>query len=207
MQDPLNDRVVSSVVRPPIKHLGIDRVFPGGASCSNANINVELVKNYLYEGGQLSKACLLEIMKRARQILTNEPNLLRVDGRAVIVGDIHGQFYDLVAMLRKLNGRNAQNKILFLGDYVDRGTYGPEVAAFLFCLKIKNPNDIFLLRGNHESRDMAEHFNFRSQVLSLYDEQTFEEYMDTFDMLPVSGVVNGRYLAMHGGISQRLTSL
>lgn len=66
LQDPLNDRVVSSVVRPPIKHLGIDRVFPGGASCSNANINVELVKNYLYEGGQLSKACLLEIMKRAR---------------------------------------------------------------------------------------------------------------------------------------------
>jgi serine/threonine-protein phosphatase 2B catalytic subunit len=37
--------------------------------------------------------------------------------------------------------------------------------------------------------------------LSLYDEQTYEEYMDTFDMLPISGVVNGRYLAMHGGIS------
>ena len=67
-------------------------------------------------------------------------------------------------MLRKLKGRqqaeNAQ-KILFLGDYVDRGNYGPEVAAFLFCLKLKYPNDIFLLRGNHESRDMAEAFNFR----------------------------------------------
>ena len=41
----------------------------------------------------------------------------------------------------------------------------------------------------------------------LYDEEIYEEYMDTFDMLPISGVVNGRYLAMHGGISHRLTSL
>ena len=44
---------------------------------------------------------------------------------------------------------------------MDRGNYGPEVAAYLFCLKLKYPNDIYLLRGNHESRDMAEAFNFR----------------------------------------------
>jgi serine/threonine-protein phosphatase 2B catalytic subunit len=112
-------------------------------------------------------------------------------------------------MLRKLKGRNpAQNqKILFLGDYVDRGNYGPEVVAYLFSLKLKNPNDIFLLRGNHESRDMAEAFNFRQQCLMLYDEQVYEEYMDTFDNLPIASIVNGLYLTMHGGISQRLTSI
>ena len=126
-------------------------------------MNVELVKNYLFEGGKISKDCLMEIMRRAKQVLSAEPNLLRVDGKVVIVGDIHGQFYDLVAMLRKLKGRNPDpnQKILFLGDYVDRGNYGPEVAAYLFCLKLKYPNDIFTLRGNHESRDMAEAFNFR----------------------------------------------
>ena len=97
-------------------------------------------------------------------------------------------------------------KILFLGDYVDRGNYGPEVAAFLFCLKLSAPNDVFLLRGNHESRDMTEAFNFRDQVLMLYDEETYEEYMETFDMLPLSSIVNGLYLCMHGGISHRLTS-
>ena len=133
---------------------------------------------------------------------------MRVDGKVVICGDIHGQFYDLVAMLRKLKGRSSTpSKLLFLGDYVDRGNYGPEVALYLFCLKLKTPDDIFLLRGNHESRDMAESFNFRDQVLMLYDEETFHEFMDTFDQLPVAGVVNGLYLAMHGGISHRLTSL
>ena len=66
-------------------------------------------------------------------------------------------------MLRKCKGRSSSsnNKILFLGDYVDRGEYGVEVATYLFCLKLKYPHDIVLLRGNHESRDMAESFNFR----------------------------------------------
>ena len=73
-------------------------------------------------------------------------------------------------MLKKVNSQSGDNnKILFLGDYVDRGNYGPEVAAYLFVLKLRYPNEVFLLRGNHESRDMAESFNFRDQVLMLYD--------------------------------------
>lgn len=208
LQDPLNDRVMTDVKRPPSIPLNTRRVFAQGAATANSDINLDLVKNYLFEGGKISKECLLEIMRRVRPVLSAEPNLLRIEGKVVIVGDIHGQFYDLVAMLRKLNTRSAgKQKILFLGDYVDRGNYGPEVAAYLFSLKLKHPNDIFLLRGNHESRDMTEAFNFREQVLMLYDEDVYEEYMDTFDNLPISGVVNGRYLAMHGGISHRLTSL
>lgn len=54
---------------------------------------------------------------------------------------------------------------------------------------------------------MAEAFNFRQQVLMLYDEQVYEEFMDTFDVLPVASIVNGLYLSMHGGISHRLTSV
>ena len=58
----------------------------------------------------------------------NEPNLLRLDGKVVIIGDIHGQFYDMIAMLKKLSKPGHKNtKLLFLGDYVDRGEYGCEV--------------------------------------------------------------------------------
>ena len=92
-----------SVKAPPIVPLSIERVFPNG--CANEQINHELVKNYLFEGGKISKECLLEIMRRVRPVLSAEPNLVRVDGKVVIIGDIHGQFYDLIAMLRKLKGR------------------------------------------------------------------------------------------------------
>jgi len=88
LPNPCNDRVVTTVKAPPIVPLTIDRVFPAGGN--NSDINVDLVKNYLFEGGKIAKECLLEIMRRARAVLTAEPNLLRVNGKVVIVGDIHG---------------------------------------------------------------------------------------------------------------------
>lgn len=107
LPDPLNDRMIQSVNRPPIIPLSSERVFPNGTMTANTDINLDLVKNYLFEGGKISKECLIEIMTRVRPVLSAEPNLLRIEGKVVIVGDIHGQFYDLVAMLRKLNTRSA----------------------------------------------------------------------------------------------------
>jgi len=66
--------------------------------------------------------------------------------------------------------------MLFLGDYVDRGNYSIEVCIFLYALKIIHPGQIILLRGNHESRAMTEHFTFREEVLNKYggDESIYE---------------------------------
>ena len=160
LTDPCNDRVVQSVKPIPAVPLSLDRVFTSGAY--NSGTNTGLVKNYMYEGGRISKECVLEIIRRVKAIFTAEPNLLRTNGNLVMVGDIHGQFYDLLAMLKRLEERADPNqKIIFLGDYVYRGKYGPHVALYLFCLKIKDPNRILLLRGNHESRDMVTQYNFR----------------------------------------------
>ena len=89
----------------------------------------------------------------------------------IIVGDIHGQFYDMIHMFEKVvDQRNLpKSNMLFLGDYVDRGNYSIEVCMFLYCLKINYPNEIIMLRGNHESRAMTEHFTFREEVLRKYD--------------------------------------
>eukprot|EP00347_Sterkiella_histriomuscorum_P000632 403375095 len=64
-----------------------------------------------------------------------EPNLIRIKGDTSIVGDIHGQFYDLIYIYNKIK-KPPQSHTLFLGDYVDRGIYSVEVLAFLEeCLK------------------------------------------------------------------------
>ena len=169
LPDPYNDRQVKSIKAPPVKPLSLQRVLP--MTSPNSDIKLELIKNYLSECGKLSQECLMDIMRRTKYILKSEPNLMRVEGKVVMVGDIHGQFFDLLAMLRKIDAHNPDEdmKLVFMGDYVDRGNYGPEVVAYLFAMKLKHPEKIILLRGNHESRDMAESFNFRQQVLNLYN--------------------------------------
>jgi len=96
---------------------------------------------------------------------------------------------------------------LFLGDYVDRGLYSLEVCVFLFCLKINFPKAVIMLRGNHESRAMTEHFTFRTEILTkFHEEEIYELFMECFESLPIAGDVNGDYLCMHGGISPELKS-
>lgn len=157
LKDPLNDRVVKSLRRPPVKELTSERVFTEGAA-----VDPELIKVYLEEQGRLSKECLLELITRTKALLNAEPNLLRIEGKVIIVGDIHGQFFDLIWMLKKTRAKLGDScKLLFLGDYVDRGLYGIEVMAYLFALKLSNPHGVLLLRGNHETREMTTFYNFR----------------------------------------------
>ena len=103
-------------------------------------------------------------------------------------------------MLEKA-GSPENTNYLFLGDYVDRGIYGTEVMLLLLSLKINFPQKIVLLRGNHESRSMTENFTFRQEVIDRYDEQTYEQFLEVFDALPLACVVDDKYLGMHGGIS------
>ena len=99
--------------------------------------------------------------------------------------------------------------MLFLGDYVDRGNYSIEVITFLYCLKINFPQEITMLRGNHESSAMTEHFTFRDEVIRKYDgdESVYNLFVESFEALPIAADVNGDYLCMHGGISPDLQTI
>jgi serine/threonine-protein phosphatase 2B catalytic subunit len=102
---------------------------------------MDLLRGHLLREGHLDKEELLEILRDATNILKKEPNVLRMKEPVIIVGDIHGQYYDLIHMFEKVvDSRNLPNtNLLFLGDYVDRGSYSIEVVIFLYCLKINFP--------------------------------------------------------------------
>lgn len=57
-------------------------------------------------------------------------------------------------------------------------------------MKVANPNNVFLLRGNHESRSMTEYFTFREEVLDKYDSEIYDQVLFTFDTMPLIAVVN-----------------
>jgi serine/threonine-protein phosphatase 2B catalytic subunit len=82
-------------------------------------------------------------------MLKKEPNLLKLKDPVTVVGDIHGQYYDFVKML-DVGGDPENTKYLFLGDYVDRGSFSVEVVLLVYSIKLNYPKTVFLLRGNHE---------------------------------------------------------
>ena len=112
----------------------------------------------------MSKPQVIRLLTAALQCFSQESNLVQIEEPICVVGDIHGQYSDLLNMISKA-GEPGPLNYLFLGDYVDRGIFGIEVCLLLFAIKLNFPHNVVLLRGNHESRNMTETFTFRDEVL------------------------------------------
>ena len=107
------------------------------------------MRDFMLKEGPIKKAQITKLLRDGinlfskhphfQYLLEKEPNLIRIPEPIVIVGDIHGQYYDLVHMLEKA-GDPGDINYLFLGDYVDRGIYGIEVVIALLCLKVVYSN-------------------------------------------------------------------
>ena len=103
----------------------------------------------------LSEKEVKELCERAKDILREEMNVQKIPAPVSIVGDIHGQYHDLVELFR-LGGPAPDTNYLFLGDYVDRGYYSVECVTLVVALKVRYPSRITILRGNHESRQITQ---------------------------------------------------
>ena len=71
---------------------------------------------------------VLQLCERARTLISEESNVHTVRCPVTVVGDIHGQFHDMMEMF-KMGGYAPDTNYLFLGDYVDRGYYSVETVS------------------------------------------------------------------------------
>lgn len=96
---------------------------------------------------------------------------------------------------------------IFLGDYIDRGDFSVEVLLLLFSIKLIVPTKFVMLRGNHESSQLAQHFNFEKEVLHKYNRKIYDLFITSFNFLPIACILNKKFLAIHGGLSPELTTI
>ncbi len=121
-------------------------------------------------------------------------------------GDIHGQYYDLLRLF-ECGGYPPESRYLFLGDYVDRGRQSLETILLLFCLKIKYPQHIFLLRGNHETSSVSRVYGFYDECKNRLSLKAWKRFCDVFNVMPVSALINDKILCMHGGLAYDLKNV
>jgi len=142
---------------------------------------------------------------KAKDILEKEDNVQPVISPVTLVGDIHGQWYDLIELFR-IGGDLPHTNYVFLGDYVDRGYHSIETVSLIMALKVRFPERIHILRGNHESRQITQVYGFYDQCLKQYGSPNVWKYFtDLFDYLPLSIVVDNKIFCVHGGYSHILS--
>ncbi|KFY71742.1 hypothetical protein V501_05729 [Pseudogymnoascus sp. VKM F-4519 (FW-2642)] len=130
-----------------------------------------------------------ELCYKARELLVEEGNVVTVTAPVTICGDIHGQFHDLMELFR-VGGDVPDTNYLFMGDFVDRGFYSLESFLLLLCLKVRYPDRMTLIRGNHESRQITTVYGFYDECLRKYGSANVWRYCcDVFDYLALGAIV------------------
>ncbi|KAE9460550.1 hypothetical protein C3L33_07550, partial [Rhododendron williamsianum] len=169
-----------------------------------------------YEVGELCYA--------AEQIFMHEPTVLQLKAPVKVFGDLHGQFGDLMRLFDEYGFPSSAGDItyidyLFLGDYVDRGQHSLETITLLLALKamfhlqfqIEYPENVHLIRGNHEAADINALFGFRLECVERMGENdgiwAWTRFNQLFNYLPLAALIEKKIICMHGGIGRSIHSV
>jgi serine/threonine-protein phosphatase PP1 catalytic subunit len=191
------------------------------ASSSNMDIGTlktadldDMIKRLVDAGyaGKVTKTVCLKnaeitaVCNAAREVFLSQPALLELAPPVKIVGDVHGQYTDLIRMF-EMCGFPPNSNYLFLGDYVDRGKQSLETILLLLCYKLRFPENFFLLRGNHECANVTRVYGFYDECKRRCNIKVWKTFVDTFNTLPIASIVAGKIFCVHGGLSPSLSHM
>ncbi|KAI0790789.1 Metallo-dependent phosphatase-like protein [Abortiporus biennis] len=189
-------------------------------------INIEFIHamfEWFKEGKTLPRRYVWEIALGAHDIFAQEESLVNLDledGVTVdVIGDVHGQFYDMLHLF-SLTGEPSENHCLLMnGDLVDRGSWSMEVIITALALKWLYPKRMYINRGNHETKDMNRTYGFEGEAKTKHGEQTYKLFAHIFTTMPLATLISAtkppstpspkailspegfkRFFVVHGGL-------
>ena len=145
-------------------------------------------------------------------------NLLKTgtDNNYIILGDLHGDLEGLKSLSRKLDFESylekSFNKIMFLGDYIDRGANQLETLEYVLSLFRLNPEQVILIRGNHEGPIDLPVFpdDFKRKIRGLfsgYAQAYLDLLQDLFNNLLTAVIIDDKAALVHGGVPTQANNL
>ncbi|KAH9950366.1 phosphoprotein phosphatase PPZ [Amylocystis lapponica] len=219
---PITQTILSNATQTSYPTPGSTASFPAGDSVGGGKdkerlkpVDIDdMIQRLLDVGytGKVSKSLCLKnaeivaICLAAREVFLNQPTLIELSPPVKIVGDVHGQYSDLIRLFEMCGFPPAAN-YLFLGDYVDRGKQSLETILLLLCYKIKYPENFFLLRGNHECANVTRVYGFYDECKRRCNIKTWKTFIDVFNCLPIAAIVASKIFCVHGGLSPSLHSM
>ncbi|CAE7379835.1 PAPP5 [Symbiodinium natans] len=160
----------------------------------------------------------------AHDVLTTElhehgfARMVTASHHAVIIGDLHGQLFNLLAYLKQLKADfpdyntlpesklficDPKMQYVFMGDYVDRGERSIEIVLLLFAYKVLCPSGLIMLQGNHEAERTNQRYGFMKEVRwKLGHGSIYHRFNQLFQLLPFVAVAPEKFMATHGGLSR-----
>eukprot|EP01063_Lacrimia_lanifica_P027688 TRINITY_DN3925_c0_g1_i4.p2 TRINITY_DN3925_c0_g1~~TRINITY_DN3925_c0_g1_i4.p2 ORF type:complete len:306 (+),score=135.11 TRINITY_DN3925_c0_g1_i4:84-1001(+) len=176
------------------------------------DVDAIITKLLAVKGSKTNKPVLLSegevraLVMRSREIFMSQSPFLELEAPLKVVGDVHGQYYDLLRLFDN-GGFPPDSNYIFLGDYVDRGKNSLETVCLLLAYKIKFPENFFLLRGNHECASINRIYGFYDDCKRRYNIKLWKAFTDTFNCFPVAAVIDEKIFCMHGGLSPELDQM
>ena len=146
------------------------------------------------------------LINKCKEILKQQPSFLELACPISILGDIHGQYLDLLRLF-EYGGYPPSTNYLFLGDYVDRGKQSIETICLLMAYKIKYPENFFMIRGNHEAELVNRIYGFYDECRKRYNVKLWKNFTDMFNWLPIAALIDDKIFCVHGGLSPDLENI
>ncbi|KAH0938901.1 hypothetical protein HID58_006362 [Brassica napus] len=155
-----------------------------------------------YEVGELCYA--------AEQIFMHEQTVLQLKAPIKVFGDLHGQFGDLMRLFDEYGFPSTAGDVTLCRP----GATQPGDYNFAACIEgktIEYPENVHLIRGNHEAADINALFGFRLECIERMGENdgiwAWTRFNQLFNYLPLAALIENKIICMHGGIGRSISSV